>query len=126
MKSDLGFPPESGESVDIEYLPGHSVRLGAVKDEFCSRMDHVPKRFSELPNGDVHPRPHVDVTGFGVMLHEEETGIGEVVDVEELASGSPEPQISTCSSPLSFASWNFRMRAGRTWLLDRSKLSFGP
>ncbi len=40
--------------------------------------------------------------------------------------GLPVPQISTSGAALTFASWNLRISAGRTWLLLRSKLSFGP
>ena len=39
--------------------------------------------------------------------------------------GSPEPQRVTDDCPDAFASWNFRIRAGSTWEIFRSKLSFG-
>ena len=61
-----------------------------------------------------------------VVLHQVQAGVGEVVDVEELARRRPVPQISTSAVPSAFASWNLRISAGRTWLLVRSKLSFGP
>ena len=40
--------------------------------------------------------------------------------------GNPVPQITTSGAPDSLASWNMRMRAGRTCELCKSKLSFGP
>src|SRR5260221_11021414 len=38
----------------------------------------------------------------------------------------PVPQMTTSVRPSSFASWNFRIMAGRTCELARSKLSLGP
>ena len=40
--------------------------------------------------------------------------------------GVPVPQTVTVGSPLILASWNLRIRAGRTWEFCRSKLSPGP
>jgi hypothetical protein len=52
----------------------------------------------------------------GVVLHQEDAGVGHVVGVNKLAAEDPVPQAATVGRPSSFASWKRRISAGRTWL----------
>ena len=62
-----------------------------------------------------------------VVVHQEQAGVGEVVDVEELALGrAGAPDLDLGARRRRLASWNLRISAGSTWLEVRSKLSFGP
>ena len=80
----------------------------------------------QLPDAEVLAGADVDVVFLVVVLHEEQARIGEVVHVQELARGAAGPPDLDLAPRSTFASWNLRISAGRTWLLLRSKLSFGP
>ena len=73
------------------------------------------------------PQPTLIGGVAGVVAQQEDAGVGQVVDVQELAArraGAPDRR-RWRRRPV-FASCSLRIRAGTTWLASRSKLSPGP
>ena len=88
--------------------------------------DDVANDFGELPNRQVLTGADVDVLVAVVVLHQEQAGVGEIVDVEELAPRCAAAPDDGACAPDILASWNLRINAGTTCELVRSKLSPGP
>ncbi len=85
LEVDLGRPAQVVELGDVEHLAGGAVGLGGVEAQRGVGADDVADHLGEVADGDVHAGADVDVFGVAVVLHEEQAGVGEVVDVEELA-----------------------------------------
>ena len=84
---DLSFPAESVHFCHVEEFAGGAVGFGGVEGEFAGEADGGFDEFGEFADGDIMAAAEVDpVRGIG-GLHEVEAAGGEVVDVEELASG---------------------------------------
>ena len=114
------------QAAHVEQLARRAVRLRRVEPDVDTGCHDVANLLGELADGQIFPGPDVDVIVAVVVFHQEQARVGEIVDVQELAprrAGAPD---GGARSALHSASWNFRMSAGTTCELVRSKLSPGP
>ena len=86
---DLRAPAERTQSRDIEQLARCAIGLRRVPDQLGGRIDHVGDRLGQLTDREVDAGPDVDVRVVRVVLHQEQAGGRQVVDMEELANGAP-------------------------------------
>ena len=121
-QGSAGAPAEGGEAAHVEQLPRRPVGLAAVVDDAAAEADDLHHRLGQLGDRDVGADTDVDQRRRLVAaLHQEHAGIGEVVDVEELAprrAAAPDDQLVVAA--LAFASCALRISAGSTWLVARS------
>lgn len=85
-------PAELVDLGNIEELARGAVRLRGVPDERTGESDDFFHGLCEFTNGDVFASPDIDRTRLVVVLHEEHTGLREVVGVEEFtlrSTGAP-------------------------------------
>ena len=122
----LGRQPSAAsrlESISFRGVPSGFV---GIEDECpfkpCSAANYLRK----LADADLGAGAAIDWVAPVVPVHQKHDGIGQIVDIKKFPQGVPVPQTVTSVSPLAFAAWNFRIKAGKTWLVARSKLSFGP
>ena len=102
--------------IDVEQLARHAVWLGRV-ERSASRPGRPHPCTISASSRIVRssPVPTLMCSGFVVVLHQEQAGVGEIVDVEELAprrAGPPDHDLGAARS--AFASWNLRISAGST------------
>ena len=74
----------------------------------------------------IEARAAIHRLGAVVIVEQKHRAVGEIVDVQEFAQRRACAPDHDLVAPETFASWNLRISAGSTWLVARSKLSFGP
>ena len=84
----LGFPAEGFEAADVEELAGGAVGFAGVELDLAFKTDDFSDEFGQLADAEIDARADVDEIGAVGLFEEVDAGIGEVVDVEELALGS--------------------------------------
>ncbi len=77
--------PRSLSFVTSSTLRGVPSGFDVSKRERGVGADDVADHLGEVADRDVDAGADVDVLGVAVVLHQEQAGVGEVVDVEELA-----------------------------------------
>ena len=94
-------PPDIPQPVHIEQLLWHPVGFGRIETQIRPGMDDGGNKLGKLADRLVGPRSHVDVFGLVVAVHEKQTGIREIVGMEELTPrGSSPPQNHLVASRL--------------------------
>ncbi len=73
---------------NIHKFAGSAVGFGKVVDNAAVEPDGVFDEESEILDGGVGAGTYVDEAGLVVMLHEEVAGVGEVIYMQEFATGS--------------------------------------
>ena len=84
LEGDLRLPPHALYLGAIHELPGCAVRLAGVPHQLPLEPHHLLHQLSELLDGDLAATPHIDVLQPGVLVHQEDDRVGEVIDVQEL------------------------------------------
>src|SRR5437899_944774 len=83
-----GAPAEGVDARSIEQLAWRAVRLARVEADLPGEADHLHDDFGQLADADVGATADVDQRGRGVLvLHDEHTGVGQIIDEQELAQG---------------------------------------
>lgn len=98
MEGDLGLPPNSLYLRAIHELPGCAVRLAGVPHQLPLEPDHLLHQLRELLDGDLAPTPHINMLQPRVLIHQKDHGVGEVINMEELAqrrSGAPDNNLGS-------------------------------
>ena len=99
----------------------------ASKTSSAPGCDDVAHRLRELADRQVLAGADVDVLGVVVVAHQEQAGVGEVVDVEELAARRARaPDRRPRRGRLASRRGTCGSAPAATCELVRSKLSFGP
>src|SRR4051812_26880439 len=80
-------PSKPMQPADVEQLAGHAVRFRGVEGEPHAGVHLLAEGLRQLADAQILPRADVDVLILLVVAHEEEAGVGEVVDVQQLAPG---------------------------------------
>ena len=80
-------PAQRVDAVAVHQFAGCAVRFVGVPDDVSLISDNAGDEFRQLLDGQVRSGADVDKGLAVVLLHEEQTRFGEVVDVEELAAG---------------------------------------
>src|SRR5689334_21691071 len=86
-EADAVAPAECGEAGHVEQLARRAVRLRGVEAEHALEAHSLRDGLGQLADSHVRARPNVDWRGIRVVPEQEDAGVGEVVDVEELAAG---------------------------------------
>ena len=97
-------PPERVQPSDVEQLSRCAVGLRRIEGDRHARRDQIADALRELTNRQVLARADIDVLIAVVALEQEQTRVGQIVDVEEFTSwpsGAPDRRTS---APASFAS----------------------
>ena len=83
-----GGPAEASETADIKQLARSAVRLGGVEADTPPKADHIHDGLGQFADGDVGACPDVDQQAVVAVLHQVDTGVGQVVHIQELAHRS--------------------------------------
>src|SRR5262245_25468711 len=86
VERDPVSPAESMDAGHVEDLARRPVGLLGVEDNLRPGRDGPTDELRKLADRRILAGPHVEVFLAVVVLHEEDTGLREVVDVEELAA----------------------------------------
>jgi hypothetical protein len=89
FEGDLRLPSHPLYLRAIHKLPGRAIRLAGVPQQLPLEPYHLPHQFCKLLDGHLAPTPHIDMLQPGVLIHQEDHGVGEVIHVEELAQRRP-------------------------------------
>ena len=95
-------PPEIVQPLYVEQLARCAVRLGRIERDRNSRRDDISDCLCELADREVLAGTDIDVVVAVVVLHQEQAGVREVVDVQELAPrrpGSPDSSALRSGDP---------------------------
>ena len=108
-------------------LRGVPSGLASVPGQLAAKSDYVADQLCQLADRQISAGTDVDDLGAVVILEQEKTGRGKVVDMEKFAprfARAPDDNLARAAEI--FASCALRRRAARTCDVSRSKLSFGP
>jgi len=86
-EGDFGIPAEAAGFGRIHYFAWHAIGFAGIPVDFALESSFVGDGFCELTDGDFVSGSDIDDIGVIVVLHEEEDGVGEVIDMEEFAEG---------------------------------------
>jgi hypothetical protein len=89
LEGDLGLPTHALYLGVIHELPGRTIRLAGVPHQLPLEPDHLLHQLRKLLDGHLATTPHIDMFQPGVVIHQEDHGVGEVIHVEELAQRRP-------------------------------------
>src|SRR3546814_8213250 len=81
---DPGRPAEGPYPADVEQLARRSVRLGAVEADRAVEPDDLADHLRQLHDRQVVAGTDIDHALAGIVGHQPDAGIGQVVDVQEL------------------------------------------
>jgi hypothetical protein len=81
-----GPPAERLEPRNVEHLTRRAVRLARVEAQLSAEADHLAHDLRQLADRDVLTPADVEQLVAVVAVHQEQTGVGQVVDVQELAT----------------------------------------
>ena len=81
------LPTEMVQAGDVEEFAGGAVGAGGVEDELTGVADDTGDFLGEVGDGEFFAGADVDVQFAVVIVHEVDAGVGQVVDVHELAQG---------------------------------------
>ena len=80
-------PTEALGLADIEELAGSTVRTGGVPLDLSLVADDLGDKFGKGLDGELLACASIDGLVTRVVVHEEHTEVGEVIDIEELTQG---------------------------------------
>jgi len=83
----LSLPPEALQAGDVEQFAGGAVGFVGVEDDVAGVADDGFEGKGEFADGDFLAGADVDEVGLVVGLHEEDQGVGQVIDEEEFPQG---------------------------------------
>eukprot|EP01136_Pigoraptor_vietnamica_P011332 Opistho-1_new@50086 len=89
LERNLRTPSKRREARDIQQLARRAVGLAAVEDDAALEAHHVHHRLGEFADGEVRSAAHVDDRAVVAQFHQVDTGVGQVVDIQELAPRRP-------------------------------------
>ena len=92
---DAVVPSQPMKPRNIEQLSRRTVGLRGIEDQFGMRKHDVANQFRNFANRDVFACSDVDRSWLVVVLHQEQAGCGQIIDVQEFSprrSGSPDGQ----------------------------------
>src|SRR5690606_35834700 len=84
-QADAGLPAERIDAVDREQLARRAVGLAGVEANLPLEADDLHDQFRKFANRQILADANVEQTGFDARFHQEDAGIGHVVDMHELA-----------------------------------------
>ena len=90
---DAGLPAHAGEGGGVEQLARGAVGLGGIEDEPAAVAHDRGDQPGELGDGEVPAPADIDLLLAAVMAQQEQAGIGQIVDMQELApwrAGAPD------------------------------------
>ncbi len=82
-------PARLVQPVDIEQLSRRSVGLAGVEAQLGLGVDQIANQLGQLSNRQILTGADVDVELVVPVIQEEVTGVGQIVDVQELAQRRP-------------------------------------
>ena len=113
-------PAQRVDAVAVHQFARGAVGFVGVPNDVAFISDNAGDEFREFAMGRSSPVPTLTKAFAVVVFHQEQTRLGEVVDVEEFTAGRARAPAGHGRVRFTLASWNFRMRAGTTWLFCRS------
>src|SRR5262249_6446076 len=87
LQAGARTPAQRRQARDVQELARRPVGLAAIIDEAAAIADHASDGFGELADGQVCAGPDIDVLMGAVTLEQEDHGVRQIVDIEELAPG---------------------------------------
>lgn len=90
----MSFPTERIDALAVHEFALRAVGFTGVEGDFALVADNLANRFSNLADGDVFPKTHIDVAEHGlgmlvvgglIQVHDMHAGSGHVIDVQEFA-----------------------------------------
>src|SRR5215831_15035747 len=89
MKVAAWFPAHLFKYAGVQKLARHAVRFARVEAQFALVTCNVLDQLSEMPDGEPLRRSaNIDGCGIAVILHQENTSSGQIIDEDEFALGS--------------------------------------
>src|SRR5499426_3125597 len=86
LERRCGRPSQRMDASAVEQLARHPVRPRPVEDDASFEAHATPNLFGEFRDGDVVTGADIDMRNAGIVTQQVEAGIGEIVDVQELAA----------------------------------------
>src|SRR5450756_1177896 len=86
MQPNLRRPAELLYFRHVEKLLRRAVRARRIKLDLALETDDLCDLGSEVGDGDVLPGPDIEKAQIGIMLHQENAGIAEIIGAEKLPS----------------------------------------
>lgn len=89
-----GLPSQSGQAAGVEQFTRRPIGLGHIMPDFPLETHDIADHAGEFQDRDISAAAHVDVLRLGIMLGKKNTGIGGIVNMQELAArGSASPDL---------------------------------
>ena len=89
LEADFRGPSEMAEFGDVQQFLRGSIGLGGIPEGVPGEADSVRDGVGDLPNGDVGPAADIDVLGPVIVLQQVQTGIRQIVGVQEFPPWRP-------------------------------------
>src|SRR5690606_7138504 len=86
---DLCLPAERRKLGPIQQLLWRSVWPRGIENDLTLVADHLGDRARKIGDGHVAPESDVEKSRRRIVLHHEDAGIGEIIDMQKFASRSP-------------------------------------
>ena len=84
-KRNLRPPAERRQPMTVEPFARCAVRFRCIEDQPAIEADCRNDRLGEFTNGQLLAGPNVERHRPGIVFHQEDEGVGKIVDMKELA-----------------------------------------